>query len=183
MVTIGVDPHKQTHTAAAVDQLGVEVEHRTAPAWPVGNGQLLERACALDVKRVWAVEDVRNVSGSLERFLIDRGETVVRLPAQLMAGLAVAPARAASLIRSTRWRSRAPGCAKVWRTSRLPDWRALNARSASSPCIASGCWTCAPGSPTSCAGSCTTSGPLGDTRQGLHATQLADQNRLSPGAG
>jgi transposase len=35
---------------------------------------------------VWAVEDVRNVSGSLERFLIDRGETVVRLPAQLMAG-------------------------------------------------------------------------------------------------
>lgn len=35
---------------------------------------------------MWAVEDVRNVSGSLERFLIDRGETVVRLAAQLMAG-------------------------------------------------------------------------------------------------
>jgi transposase len=35
---------------------------------------------------VWAVEDVRNVSGSLERFLIDRGETVVRLAPQLMAG-------------------------------------------------------------------------------------------------
>ncbi len=48
MVTIGVDPHKQTHTAAAVDQLGVEVEHRTAPARPVGNGQLLEWARALD---------------------------------------------------------------------------------------------------------------------------------------
>ena len=86
MVTIGVDPHEQTHTAAAVDQLGVEVEHRTAPARPVGNGQLLEWARALDVERVWAVEDVRNVSGSLERFVIDRGETVVRLPAQLMAG-------------------------------------------------------------------------------------------------
>lgn len=33
------------------------------------------------------IEDVRNVSGSLERFLLDRGETVVRLPARLMADL------------------------------------------------------------------------------------------------
>jgi transposase len=86
MLTIGVDPHKQTHTAAAVDDLGAEVGHRTAAARPVGNGQLLEWARVLDGERVWAVEDVRNVSGSLERFLIDRGEVVVRLPAQLMAG-------------------------------------------------------------------------------------------------
>ena len=86
MVTIGVDPHKQTHTAAAVNELGVEVAHRTAAARPVGNGQLLEWARGLDGRRVWAVEDVRNVSGSLERFLIDRGEIVVRLSAHLMAG-------------------------------------------------------------------------------------------------
>lgn len=79
MVTIGVDPHKQTHTAAAVDELGSEVAHRTVLARPAGHGQLLEWARALDGERVWAVEDVRNVSGSLERFLIDRGETVVRL--------------------------------------------------------------------------------------------------------
>jgi transposase len=85
MVTIGVDPHKQTHTAAAVDQLGVEREHKTAPARPAGNGQLLEWARALDAERVLAVEDVRNVSGSLERFLINRGEVVVRLAPQLMA--------------------------------------------------------------------------------------------------
>ncbi len=86
MVTIGVDPHKQTHTAAAVNDLGVEVASGTAPARPAGNGQLLEWARALDEERVWAVEDVRNVSGSLERFLVDRGETVVRLAPQLMAG-------------------------------------------------------------------------------------------------
>ena len=86
MVTIGVDPHKQTHTAAAVNDLGVELSHRTAAARPVGNGQLLEWARALGGERVWAIEDVRNVSGSLERFLIDRGETVVRLAPQLMAG-------------------------------------------------------------------------------------------------
>jgi transposase len=86
MVTIGVDPHKQPHTPAAVDGLGVEVAHRTVPARPVENGQLLGWARALDCERVWAVEDVLNVSGSLERFLIDRGETVVRLAPQLMAG-------------------------------------------------------------------------------------------------
>jgi transposase len=34
---------------------------------------------------VWVIEDVRHVSGGLERFLIDRGETVVRLPPRLMA--------------------------------------------------------------------------------------------------
>src|SRR6202020_3577299 len=101
MVTIGVDPHKQTHTAAAVDRLGVEVAHRTVPARPVGNGQLLEWARALDCERVWAVEDVRNVSGSLERFLIDRGEVVVRVAPQLRQARVVASARAASRIRST----------------------------------------------------------------------------------
>ena len=40
MVTIGVDPHKQTHTAAAVNPLGVELAHRTAPAagrWGTGS--------------------------------------------------------------------------------------------------------------------------------------------------
>jgi transposase len=86
MVTIGVDPHKQTHTAAAINELGVEVGQCTVPARLVGNGQLLEWARALALERVWALEDVRNVSGSLERFLIDRGERVVRLAPQLMAG-------------------------------------------------------------------------------------------------
>jgi hypothetical protein len=62
MVTIGVDPHKQTHTAAAVNELGVELEHKTAPARPAGNEQLLQWARGLNAERVWAVEDVRNVS-------------------------------------------------------------------------------------------------------------------------
>jgi hypothetical protein len=145
MVTIGVDPHKQTHTAAAVDPLGVELEHRTAPARPTGNGQLLERARALDSERVWVIEDVRNVSVTLERFLIDRGETVVRLAAQLMAGARPRHARAASQIRSTRSRSRARRCARAWRTSQLHDWPAPNARSANWRCVASDWWTCAPG--------------------------------------
>jgi transposase len=35
---------------------------------------------------VWALEDCRHVSGSLERFLIERGERVLRIPTHLTAG-------------------------------------------------------------------------------------------------
>ncbi len=39
-----------------------------------------------DGERVWVIEDCRALSGGLERFLLDHGETVVRLAPQLMAG-------------------------------------------------------------------------------------------------
>jgi transposase len=84
MVTIGIDPHKQTHTAVAADALGSELAQRTVPARREGFGQLLAWARRLG-ERVWVLEDVRHVSGGLERFLLDRGETVVRLPPRLMA--------------------------------------------------------------------------------------------------
>jgi len=35
---------------------------------------------------VWAIEDCRHVSGRLERFLLARGERVIRIPPKLMAG-------------------------------------------------------------------------------------------------
>jgi transposase len=85
MLTIGVDPHKQTHTGVATDPLGVQIAQRTVAARREGFGQLLEWGRKLDSERVWVIEDVRHVSGSLERFLIDRGETVVRLAPRLMA--------------------------------------------------------------------------------------------------
>jgi len=116
MVTIGVDPHKQTHTAAAVNELGVEVAHGTLPARPVGNGQLLEWARALSSERVWAVEDVRNVSGSLERFVIDRGERVVRLCPAARTFSAVGGIVGVRLARGARpvSDSREPVAAVVW---------------------------------------------------------------------
>jgi transposase len=85
MLTIGVDPHKQMHTGVAADSLGVQVAQRSVAARREGFGQLLEWGRKLDSERVWVIEDVRHVSGGLERFLIDRGETVVRLPPRLMA--------------------------------------------------------------------------------------------------
>jgi transposase len=85
MVTIGIDPHKQTHSAVAVNALGVQITQRTVAARVEGFGELVEWGRAIDPERVWVVEDVRHVSGSLERFLLDRGETIVRLPPRLMA--------------------------------------------------------------------------------------------------
>ena len=162
MLTIGVDPHKQTHTAAAVDELGSEVGRRTVPARPAGNGQLLEWARALDGERVWAVEDVRNVSGSLERFLIDRGETVVRLAPQLMAGARRGvrtrgksdPIDATAIARAALREGieNAPDGAACWPRTRDPDARAVSRAAFRA---------CAPGYPMSCAGSCTTCGPTG----------------------
>jgi transposase len=85
MVTIGVDPHTQTHSGVAVDPLGVQIAQRRVAARRDGFGALVEWARRLDGEGVWVIEDVRHVPGSLERFLIDRGETVVRLPPRLMA--------------------------------------------------------------------------------------------------
>jgi transposase len=85
MLTIGVDPHKQTHSAVAVDELGVQLATSTMAARKEGFGALLAWSRSLPGDHVWVVEDCRHVSGPFERFLIDHGETVVRLPPQLMA--------------------------------------------------------------------------------------------------
>jgi transposase len=85
VIVIGVDPHKQTHTAAAVERATGELRgERTAAARQRGHEQLLAWARALARERLWALEDCRHVSGSLERFLLARGERVVRVPPRLM---------------------------------------------------------------------------------------------------
>lgn len=72
MLTIGVDPHKGTHSAVAVDQVGVELSSRTERAESGGFGALLLWARALaDGDRVWVIEDCRHVSGPFERFLLE----------------------------------------------------------------------------------------------------------------
>ncbi len=87
MIVIGIDPHKQTHTAAAVEaSVGELLGERTVKARRVGHEQLLEWARGLATERLWALEDCRHVSVSLERFLLSSGERVVRVPPKLMAG-------------------------------------------------------------------------------------------------
>jgi transposase len=87
MLTIGVDPHKRSHTAVAADRVGRPIGQCAVPARGEGFGELVGWARQLgDPERVWVIEDCRHVSGALERFLLERGETVVRLPPALMAG-------------------------------------------------------------------------------------------------
>jgi transposase len=85
MLTIGVDPHKQTHSAVVVDEVGVQLATCNRPARREGFGEQLAWSRSLPGDHVWVIEDCRHVSGSLERFLIDHGETIVRLPPRLMA--------------------------------------------------------------------------------------------------
>jgi len=85
MIVIGVDTHKKTHTAAAVFAgTGRLAGELTASARKAGFGELLAWGRDLDPERIWAIEDCRHVSGSVERFLVASGERVVRVPPKLM---------------------------------------------------------------------------------------------------
>ncbi len=85
MIVIGADTHKRTHTAAAVFAgSGQLADELTAPAREPGFRELLAWGRSLDEERIWAIEDCRHVSGSLERFLVGAGEKVVRVPPKLM---------------------------------------------------------------------------------------------------
>jgi transposase len=87
MILIGADVHKSTHTLAAIKTPNGELlDDKTIPASKEGFIELLDWARELkDPERVWAIEDCRHVSGSLERYLIATGEHVVRIAPNLTA--------------------------------------------------------------------------------------------------
>jgi transposase len=89
VVMVGIDVHKGSHTAVAVDEVGRELGQRTVRATDAGHRQLLRWALrefgeAAELRL--AVEDCRHVSTRLERALLAAGQTVVRVPPKLMAG-------------------------------------------------------------------------------------------------
>ena len=86
MITIGIDPHKATHTAAAVSELGRQLAEITVRADERGQRDLLAWAHRLGPEIRFALEDCRHVNGRLERFLLASGEPVLRVGPRLMAG-------------------------------------------------------------------------------------------------
>ena len=58
MIVIGVDVHKQSLTAVAVDEVGREVGEETA----VDGAGLLVWSGSLEGERLWAVEDCRQLT-------------------------------------------------------------------------------------------------------------------------
>ena len=80
MIVIGVDVRKYSSTAVAVDEAGRLLGELTV------SGQvdaLLVWAAQLGVGRLWALEDCRHVTRTLERQLIAAGEELVRVPPKL----------------------------------------------------------------------------------------------------
>jgi transposase len=83
MIVIGVDVHKQSLTAVAVDEAGRMLDQQTVST---AEGAPLVWAAALDAEdRLWAVEDCRQLTRTLERQLIGASEQLVRVPPKLMA--------------------------------------------------------------------------------------------------
>ena len=86
MIVLGADTHKRSHTIAAVSAAtGELVGEQTVQVGAKGFAALVVWARKLGGERVWAIEDCRHVSGSFERFLIGRGERVLRVTTKLMA--------------------------------------------------------------------------------------------------
>ena len=90
-VVVGIDVHKDTHCAVAVDdvgrQLGAARTFRTTDAGCLALLRWAQREHGRDGAEVrFAVEDCRHLTGRLERALLTAGARVVRVPPKLMAG-------------------------------------------------------------------------------------------------
>ena len=81
MIVIGVDVHKHSLSAAAVDELGRLVGEHTGPV----EGDLIGWARRLGEERLWALEDCRHVTRGLEQRLVAAQERLVRVPPRLTA--------------------------------------------------------------------------------------------------
>lgn len=84
MITIGIDPHKSSITASAVNHDGTELGHIRLP---VNGGlvpQLLRFAADWTARR-WAVEGATGLGLGVAQGLAAAGETVVDVPATLAA--------------------------------------------------------------------------------------------------
>ena len=85
MVIIGVDPHKRTHTASALEPGSHRVlaSVRSTPRSPVTGGCCAGRRRS--PQRRWAVENARGLGRHLTEWLLARGETVHDVPATATA--------------------------------------------------------------------------------------------------
>jgi transposase len=86
MVIVGIDAHKRTHTAVAIDEAGRKLgEKTTSMTTSEANLELLRWADGFGPERRFAVEDCRHLSRRLEADLLGAGEEIVRVPPKMMA--------------------------------------------------------------------------------------------------
>lgn len=85
VVTIGVDAHKEQHTAVAVDDAGREIGRRQVPNTPAGWEKLRDWAARLGQQRRWGVEGAWNYGRGLAQYLVAAEETVYEVNPRLTA--------------------------------------------------------------------------------------------------
>jgi len=84
VITIGIDPHKGSHTATAVDEREAVVGELRVIADRHQRTRLLEWAAAFEPRR-WAVEGATGMGALLAQQLVGAGEHVVDVPPKLSA--------------------------------------------------------------------------------------------------
>jgi transposase len=84
VITIGVDPHKSSHTAVAVDETGRVLGERRVPA-DKATLRRLRRWAERWPERTWAIEGANGLGHLLAQQLVTAGEVVVDVPATLAA--------------------------------------------------------------------------------------------------
>src|SRR4029453_15862793 len=87
-VTIGVDPHKASHTAAVLDEHGQLLDQQRIPATLDGY-RLLRQWAGRWPQRCWAVEGAHGIGRALAQRLVGDGEQVLDVPAKLAARVRV----------------------------------------------------------------------------------------------
>ena len=90
VTTIGIDPHKATHTAVAIDGSEIVVGEITIQADKDQTTKLLDWAASVDGDgRLWAVEAATGLGYLLSQQLVAHGETVVDVPPVLASRIRV----------------------------------------------------------------------------------------------
>ena len=90
VTTIGIDPHKATHTAVAIDRSEMVLGEITVPADRYQTKKLVDWAGGLDGDgRLWAVEAAAGLGYLLSQQLVSRGEQVVDVPPVLASRVRV----------------------------------------------------------------------------------------------
>jgi transposase len=84
VITIGIDPHKSSHTAVALDETGALLGELRVPADSSTLARLGTWAASWP-QRVWAIEGASGLGRLLAQQLVASGETVVDVPAALAA--------------------------------------------------------------------------------------------------
>ncbi len=105
-VVIGIDPHKGSHTAVAIDGCELQLGRIQIRSGTRQLEQLLEWAAGFEA-RVWAVESAGGLGYLLAQQLVGAGERVLDVPATLASRVRVLATRSRKRrIVMTRCRSR-----------------------------------------------------------------------------